>query len=145
MNNYCPECGEVLTLGSKKCPCGWREKKKSSVSNDHLQCAYTVSNKRCTLRGTMTAANNHKSSQDTQWYCRWHFSCTSPQHGEDIIDDAYQSPIKNDSWQEDMIEAYMEVYLLTKHSDETREGYIQRMRDFMRTRYHDIGGRNIDG
>jgi hypothetical protein len=102
--NSCPECGNTLSVRTKRCTCGWRKTEQQEAPRADHRCRYMVGERRCLLPGTISP-NTHGS---VTWYCRRHYhTLDDPRLGEAelrYIEENYQQILKDEytDWRRDL-------------------------------------------
>jgi len=102
----CPECGDIIYSGAKKCTCGWKAGKTVFVDPDIHKCAYVVDGQRCPADGTISDS----TTRGGKWYCRYHHPILhDPVMCHRVFDDMIRNGVpKPPNRRKEMIKAFIE-------------------------------------
>lgn len=143
MSRDCPQCGNPLIAPFKSCACGWGAPKRAEREQPRHDgfCSWHANGKRCRYPGSLSSNTNGAGP----WYCRYHFGCTDPVIGAQILDESqeYKPVTKGDQEREhsEAVAKRLKAKGLDQKAGETRGQYIGRLRNYINASMRQIAAR----
>ena len=105
----------------------------------YTQCSWESGGIRCLYPGSIS----HNISGAGPWFCRWHFDCTDPIYGMQVIDQSksYRHVSEREKLRDRQSQALanLDKCGLARLADESTQEWTERMRQFVRERAKTIG------